>query len=142
LTSAQRIAFLGRVPHDQLQRLLAESDIAVAPYSRVKNFYFSPLKILDYMAAGTSIIATEQGQIPDLLAHGECGMLIDPDSDEALQRAMWKLAMDAELRAQLASAALRKFRALHTWQAAAGALCIGARERVLQINNTKKRVPS
>src|SRR5262249_42654453 len=47
--------FTGRVNHDQIPDLLCALDIAVAPYRQVPDFYFSPLKIYEYMASRRAV---------------------------------------------------------------------------------------
>ena len=42
--------------------LLASMDVAVAPYPVLEHFYFSPLKLFEYMAAGRACIASRIGQ--------------------------------------------------------------------------------
>lgn len=59
------IAFLGYVLHDELAPLLQAADILAHPHCSGKAATFtSPLKLFDYLASGTPIVATE---IPSLI---------------------------------------------------------------------------
>jgi len=107
--------FTGRVNHDQIPDLLCALDIAVAPYRQVPDFYFSPLKIYEYMASGRAVVASAAGEIPELVREGETGLLCAPDDPRALADTLLRLAESAALRYRLGQAARRE--ALrHDWR--------------------------
>lgn len=96
----------------QLRRM----DVATAPYpGGDANAYFSPLKVLEYMAAGLPIVASDVGQLPELLRDGRCGRLVPPDDPGALAAAIVGLAADPAARAALGAAARAKAVAEHGW---------------------------
>ena len=99
------VEFPGWLSQEDMLTSLNESDIGVAPYRKLDPFYFEPVKILDYMAAGLAIVATDQGQICDLVAHGKSGILVPPEDVSALAQALLDLADDAPLRHRLGLAA-------------------------------------
>lgn len=82
-----RITWLGQVPHGAVPDVLAAVDVAVAPYPALDDFAFSPLKLLDYMAGGAPIVASDIGQIRTLLADGALGRLVRPGDAAALAAA-------------------------------------------------------
>ncbi len=57
--------------------------------------------LVEAMAAGIPIVATSVGGVPELLGQGEYGMLVPPDSPEALAEAIERLVGDSELRSRL-----------------------------------------
>ena len=57
------VDFRGAVEPSEVPRMLASMDVAVAPYPPLDDFYFSPLKLFEYMAAGCAIVAAAIGQI-------------------------------------------------------------------------------
>lgn len=114
-----RVTWTGAVPLEQVPPLLRGTDIAVAPYPPLDRFYFSPLKILDAMACGVVNIASDIGQIPELIRDGETGVLVPAGDAAALAAALERLAGDAELRGRLADAALVEARTQHAWTARA-----------------------
>ncbi len=72
------VTFTGAVDRDEVASYLAQMDVAVAPYPRDPRFYFSPLKIYEYMAAGIPIVASDVGQIGEVLRHRKTALLHRP----------------------------------------------------------------
>lgn len=99
------IAFTGAVPHATLPGFLAQADIGVAPFDPSKHrplrlgFYWSPLKIFEYMAVGLPVVAPALPRLGRLVEHGREGWLYDPDDPRALDRALGALADPAVRRA-------------------------------------------
>jgi glycosyltransferase involved in cell wall biosynthesis len=100
---AAQVLFTGAVPHDEVPMYIAAMDVAVAPYRAVQDFYFSPLKLYEYLAAGKPVIASNLGQIADAIRHGHNGYLVEPDNVADLSRALGILSEDATLRDTLAA---------------------------------------
>ncbi len=67
-----------------------------------------PLKILESMAAGTPVIASNLAVCRELIEHGSDGWLVTPDSPRALANAMLTLLDDSELTSTLGSKAQQK----------------------------------
>ncbi len=64
-----------------------------------------PISLLEAMAASTCIVSTAVGAIPDVLEHGACGVLIPPQSPEAISQAVNAMLSDPSARARLGDAA-------------------------------------
>jgi glycosyltransferase involved in cell wall biosynthesis len=96
----------GHVPHAAVPALLGRFDVAVAPYLPVEDFYFHPLKIVEYLAAGKPVIYSDQGDLRALVGPG--GLSYRPGSAPQLADRLDQLLGDRELRRERAgSAALR-----------------------------------
>lgn len=113
------VEFTGAVDPASVPGRLAMMDVAVAPYPDLKDFYFSPLKVYEYMAAGCAIVASAIGQITEVLRDGETGLLYPPGHVEALAEAIQRLHSDASLRRRLGQRAREAVRRLHTWDSVA-----------------------
>ncbi|HUF51135.1 MAG TPA: glycosyltransferase family 4 protein [Longimicrobiales bacterium] len=114
-----RVTITGALPLEDVPPWIRGMDIAVAPYPPLEPFYFSPLKVLDAMATGIANVASDIGQIPELLRDGEMGVLVPPGDAPALAAALGRLADDAALRERLGRSALDEARAQHAWTARA-----------------------
>lgn len=61
--------------------------------------------LLDVMQLGIPVIATKVGGIPDIVKHGQTGLLIPPDDADALARGIVRLRDNAALRRHLVQGA-------------------------------------
>ncbi len=115
LAESGRIHFTGAVDSDVVPGWLAAMDVAVAPYPQLDDFYFSPLKVFEYMAAGLPVVGSRIGQVEEILKHGETGVLVAPGDAPALAEALFQLAASPSQRAALGDAARKFVLAEHTW---------------------------
>jgi glycosyltransferase involved in cell wall biosynthesis len=97
---AGSVAFTGHVPHEQVPGLLKRFDVAVAPYLPQADFYFYPLKVVEYLAAGVPVIYSEQGHLADLV--GPAGLPYQPGSADQLADRVLTVLNDEALRSALA----------------------------------------
>lgn len=111
-----RVMFTGAVRFEQIPRTLKSLDAFVAPYPQIDGFYFSPLKIFEYMAAGRPIVASRIGQVAEILHDGKNALLVPPEDPAALVSALRRLKADRKLGARLGREAQRAALREHTWQ--------------------------
>jgi len=71
------VFFTGYIPHDEAIGYMKSFDVAVAYHEGDFEFYnvAVPTKVLEYMATGRSIVATDHKMYRNLLIHGEDGYL-------------------------------------------------------------------
>jgi glycosyltransferase involved in cell wall biosynthesis len=106
----------GAVAPAEVPRHLLAMDVACAPYpAGDQAAYFSPLKVLEYLAAGVPVVASDTGQVPQLLDRGRCGVLVEPGEAAALADALLTLGSDPERRRRLAAAGRSKVLVVHRW---------------------------
>jgi glycosyltransferase involved in cell wall biosynthesis len=111
----------GARPHGETVQILASWDVGLAPYvDATPTFYFCPLKVLEYMAAGVCTVASDLGDIPLLLGGGEYGFLVPPGDSTALAAVLVELARDPERRKAVAARARRNARQSLSWARNAG----------------------
>jgi glycosyltransferase involved in cell wall biosynthesis len=121
------VVFAGALPHDLMPAALASAHVGVAPFDLgahkplALGFYWSPLKIFEYMASGLPVVAPGVARIPDLVAHGREGLLYDPADDNGLASALEQLA-DPHLRQRLGAAARTRAVRQYSWAAHCAAL--------------------
>lgn len=118
-TGGWRVAQVGMVPHRDMPSYLAACDILVSPHGKQADgaeFFGSPTKLYEYMAMGRAIVASEAGQIGEVLCDGQSALLVPPDDVEALREAIVRLVDDADLRQRLGRAAREAAEARHTWR--------------------------
>jgi glycosyltransferase involved in cell wall biosynthesis len=114
---AERVTRFGVLPHARVVELMAGWDVGLAPYAPVDGFWFSPIKVLEYMAAGACPVASDLGDAPELLGHGRRGVLVPAGDAAALAAALAGLAADRE-RARLLGDHARAWVAAHrSWSA-------------------------
>ena len=119
------VQFTGAVAAGAVPGLLASMDVAVAPYPDLANFYFSPLKLYEYMAAGLPVIASRVGQIEQVIEDQLTGFLVPPGEVPALAEALERMREQPEFSRRLGQAARKKALLEHTWDRTV--------ERILQI---------
>jgi glycosyltransferase involved in cell wall biosynthesis len=107
--------FTGSVAPEEVPGLLASMDIGVAPYPSSQGFYFSPLKVYEYLAAGLPVVASSIGQLADLIEDGVNGLLCPPGDAVALAGSMARLSCDPAWRKRLGQAARATVLRQHTW---------------------------
>jgi len=112
---AERTNFTGSVPFEQIPSLERKMDVLVAPYPALDGFYFSPLKIFEYMASGRPIVASAIGQITEILRHEQTALLVAPGDPEALKEALLRLRRDPGLARRLGVEARAEVRRKHGW---------------------------
>ncbi len=123
---AGRVDFAGLLPHAAVPEAVAGFDIALQP--RVVD-YASPLKLFDYMAAGRAIVAPDQANIREVLAHEATALLFDPDAAGAMWQAITRLLADPALRRRLGSSARGELlRRDYTWRGNAARVVAWAQE--------------
>ncbi|MCI0414586.1 glycosyltransferase family 4 protein [bacterium] len=115
-----RITLTGAVPMVEVPSYVRAMDITLAPYPPLERFYFSPLKILEYMAAGKAVVASNIGQIHEMIRDGEDGLLVPAGDATALAETIRSLVKDREMRNLLGWKARRSACRQHTWLQRAG----------------------
>ena len=115
-----RASILGRRPPEEVGALLGLVDIAIAPHPIDDGpFYFCPLKILEYAAAGCAVVAGDQGDIASLLDDGRAGVLVRESELSLWEEAIDRLLADDPARIALGHAARRFVMDRFTWRQAA-----------------------
>lgn len=124
----------GFIPHDQVPGALSLFKVALAPYNNISNFYFSPLKIFEYMAAGKAVVAPGLGQINELVQPGYTGILLQENTDICLEKAILEIIEDPEQLKQMSLNAKDYISRNYTWERNAEKIS-SSLEKIIQKKN-------
>ena len=94
------VIFVGGVSAEDLPRYYQMSDIFCSPATSGESF---GIVLLEAMAAGKPIIASEIEGYSSVMSHEKQGLLVPPKNEEALQGALETLIKDSSLREHLGS---------------------------------------
>ena len=112
----ERAVFTGALGHDDIPGLIRLFDIALAPYPPLDHdFYFSPLKLFEYMACGVPVVASGAGQIAEVVEDGRSGLLYRPGDFEGLVAACDAMLSDAQRRQEMGARAAQRIHEAYTW---------------------------
>jgi glycosyltransferase involved in cell wall biosynthesis len=103
----EEIRILERVPRSHLPELYRRADLFVYP-SLYEGFGYP---VLEAMACGTPVVATERSSIPELT--GKAALLVDPEDEDGMAREMARLLDDAGLRKSLGGEGRERARTFH-----------------------------
>lgn len=96
--AANRIHFVGRVPHDQVERYYSLIDILAYPRKKMRlTELVTPLKPLEAMAQGKLVAASDVGGHRELIEDGVTGTLFAPDDPAAIAAALAELLAKREM---------------------------------------------
>jgi glycosyltransferase involved in cell wall biosynthesis len=104
-----RVAWLGQIEAGDVAALLARGAVYVWP--GCGEAY--GLAYLEAQAAGLPVVAFRTGGVPEVVADGETGLLVDPGDDAGFAAAVGRLLSDEALRARMGLAARARVRRDH-----------------------------
>ena len=88
-SAAHAIHFVGRVPHEQVERYYSLIDLLVYPRKHMRlTDLVTPLKPIEAMAQHRLVAASDVGGHRELIRHGDTGTLFPPDDPAALAAAV------------------------------------------------------
>jgi glycogen(starch) synthase len=111
----ERVQFLGWQTADQLKRQYAEANLFLFP-SRHEGM---PNAVLEAMASGLPVVATNIAGNEELVLNGETGALVPVEDVAALREALRPILLEAEMREKMGSAARPRVEQSFTWTRAA-----------------------
>ena len=98
-----RLLIVGRKPNREIPHYLRAADILVLPNSgrqKISTHFTSPLKLFEYLASGTPIIASDLPSLREILSEDN-SVLVPADDPEVLARAIISLSVDQELKTRI-----------------------------------------
>ncbi len=117
----KNVEVIGYVAPDQIPVYQVAADVVVLPNSaksEISRLHTSPLKLFEYMASGTPIVASDLPSLREVLRDNENAILVEADNVNALANGIKLLLNDRLLADRLAATAHKEVEAL-TWAARA-----------------------
>lgn len=112
------VVFVGFVSEEDLPRYYRTCDVFCAPSTGQESF---GIILLEAMAAGRPVVATDISGYASVLTHGREGLLVRPKDEEALATALMDLLGNPTLRARMGSVG-RETARKYTWEKVANSI--------------------
>jgi glycosyltransferase involved in cell wall biosynthesis len=109
------VTFTGSVSYDNIPYYISAMDITVAPYIHSENFYYSPIKLFEYMIMGKPVIAGRIGQVEEVIDNDGTGVLFEPGNIAQLTAVLAQLVADAPRCQRLGARAQAWVQQERTW---------------------------
>lgn len=107
-----KVTFLGRVPHQEISKLLKKTHLFVRP-SRWEGFGVS---FIESMASGIPVVTTPVGGIPDFVSHKKTGLLAQVDNPQSTAQQITLLKQDTKLYQTIKKNARQLVETKYTWE--------------------------
>ncbi|MBK3432048.1 glycosyltransferase [Pseudomonas fluorescens] len=130
LKIADRVVFVGQIPHKEVPQELSTLDIYVA-LSRLDSESFG-VAIIEAGAAGRPVVVSDAGGLPEVTVHGKTGLVVPRDNPRAAATAIMTLIEDKAMREQMGRAGREHVQSHYSWP-----VCI---ETMLQVYREKAGV--
>lgn len=131
----EHVEFHHPVPRDELAQLHHQADAILAPLTRNDRNTTQgccPLKVLEAMACGVPLVASDLEVVRELCTSDREALLVRPGSGKAIKDALLRLREDPRLGPRIARAARRRVEAEFTWTCAQQRL-LAAYEELLAV---------
>ena len=89
---------------EELKRKYQSADIFIFP----SHFEGFPVALLEALSSGLPCIGSDVGGIPDIIEHGQCGLIIKKENTDSLAKAMESLITSKQLRLKFSEAARKR----------------------------------
>ncbi|MBL6633821.1 MAG: glycosyltransferase family 4 protein [Thermoleophilia bacterium] len=113
LDVADRITWLGKVPHDDVGWVMSAGDVFVLP-SLSEGL---PTVVCEAMACGLPVVATAVDGTPEIVDDPATGLLVQPHDAGGLAAALARVLDDPDMARAMGAEALRRSEAEYTWAA-------------------------
>lgn len=136
---SSRFIFTGFVEYEDVPKYISAADVAVAPYNpkgfrymEKYGFYFSPIKIFEYMACRKPVVASDVDIIRDIINENRCGLLAKPGDAEDFAEKIRMLMKDRVLREKFGDNGRNAVIEKYTWEKVADKIyeCMEAKNKL------------
>jgi len=106
---------IDHVPHAEIPKYLSVFDVAVMTYPIIDGFYFSPLKMYEYMAMSLPVVSTDIGQIRSVIEDDKTGKLVIDPTPHEFVKAVLSVTNDRDQLVQMGKNARQEAVENHSW---------------------------
>ncbi|GHH40296.1 glycosyltransferase [Lentzea cavernae] len=108
---ADRVSFVGHVPHPEMPALIRSADVVACPQRHAS----AGVVALEAMACGVPVVASAAGGLADSVVHQVTGLLVPPHNPAQLARALRALLGDEVRRQEFGAAGQDRVTIRYTW---------------------------
>lgn len=120
---ADKVNFVGRVPHQEVPNELAKLDVYVA-LSRIESF---GVAIIEAGAARRPVVVSDAGGLPEVTIEGTTGLVVPRENPQAAADAIEKLILSPEFRVKMGEAGRKHVAETYGWD-----VCVDKMVEVLE----------
>lgn len=119
---SSHVVLTGGVPYDEVPGYLARASIGVAPYRPSRHrqmslgFYWSPLKIFEYMAMGLPVVTLKNDALAEIIRDDREGYLLDEHDEDGWVHAIERLLEDPDRARIMGRSARKRVKTRFSWQ--------------------------
>jgi glycosyltransferase involved in cell wall biosynthesis len=113
-----KVELLGHIPHDEVPKYIAASDIGIALFHPTKRLMKTsyPLKLFEYMICGKPVIVSDLPVMKKVIEEAGCGLFVDPmDIEDVSSTIVYALEHSEELSA-MGKRAKEAISAKYNWE--------------------------
>ena len=120
---SQYAVFTGTREYEIMPYLMAVSDVGIAPYNAAYykpledfGFFWSPLKIFEYMASGLPVITVSYDPLPEIVINGETGFITPTEDPSKIAEAIINLTKNPLNASSMGKKARESVENNYTWK--------------------------
>jgi glycosyltransferase involved in cell wall biosynthesis len=106
------VKFVGEVPQESVVDYLCRGKVFVLPSNKAEGL---PNAVLEAMATGLPVIATDTGGVRDLIDHGEIGYVVEPGDIDEIRERLAHLSENPQARESMGKNAREYVEHHHAW---------------------------
>lgn len=119
---AEQVVFQNQVSYEKIPFLIAAADLGIAPYNiehypplKKFGFFWSPLKIFEYLACGIPVLTSKYGRLEELLRPGNCAVFSEPGNSLIFSNHIKDLARHRDRLKDMGIAARKLAEEKYSW---------------------------
>ncbi|MCK5595443.1 glycosyltransferase family 4 protein [bacterium] len=120
---SRHVIFTGAQKYEMMPYFMAVSDVGIAPYNasyykplKDFGFFWSPLKVFEYMASGISVITVSYDPLPEIVINGETGFITHAEDPSKIAAAILNLAKNPLDASRMGKEARELVENNYTWK--------------------------